>query len=222
MRKKWSIVVAALLTITSVVSLGFGCSPRKTATETSQPPTDLCGTKSVNGLSLSLSLNSTTLQPGQEIVVTIDEQNTLTAVNYVPASDNWPLKGLTLGPCGTLNYPIGVAIFQGYYTCSNILSGTPLQLYKPVVYSCPSILSRIDAYAFQPSSDNASVFGSCDPNPCFSYNMTSKVSATGYWTNAHESAPNNFEPGDYTVAGGDEWGTLVVLHFIVQDNAKSP
>lgn len=157
MRKEWLTVIAALFTITSVISLGFGCPLNKTATETPLPPTDSCGSKC---LSLSLSLNSTILQPGQEIVVTIDEQNTLTAVNYVLASDNWLLKGLSLGPCGTLNYPVGVAIFQGYYTSSDILSGMPLQLYKPGIYSCPVILADIKACAFQPTSDIAGVFES--------------------------------------------------------------
>ena len=173
--------------------------------------------KSVNGLSLSLTLNSTTFQLGQEISVIIDEQNTLATVNNVSTSNGWPLRGLSVGPCGTLNYPIGVAIFQGYYTPSNVSSATLLQLYKPGIYHCPMILADINSYAFQPSSDIASVFGSCDPNPCLSdFKISSEITVTGYWVNGQGAAPSNFTPGVYTVVAGDEWGTITVLHFVVQ------
>ena len=55
-------------------------------------------TESVNGLTLSLSLNPIRLQPGQEISVIVDEQNMLSSVNDIPAANKWPLKGLSLGP----------------------------------------------------------------------------------------------------------------------------
>jgi hypothetical protein len=176
----------------------------------------------VNGLILSLALNSTTFQPGQEISVVIDEQNTLATVNNVFASNSWPLRGLSVGPCGTLNYPFGVAIFQGYYTSSNVSSAKQLQLYKPGIYFCPTMLAEINAYAFQPSSDNASVFGSCNPNPCINdFKIESEVTVTGYWLNGQEATFGNFTPGVYTVVGGDEWGALAVLHFVVQGNDES-
>lgn len=218
MRKKWSIIVTALFIMALGISLGLGVTVRKGETTVS-PPTDLVGTKSGNGLSLTLSLNSTILQHGQEILVTIDEQNTLAVVNNVSASDNWPVKGLSLGPCGTLNYPVGVAIFQGYYT--NVLSGTPLQLYEPGAYHCPLVLADIKAYAFQPLSDIASIVCSWLSSPCETESMTSQVAATGYWTDSQEATFSDFTPGVYTVVGGDEWGTLVVLHFVVEDNSKS-
>jgi hypothetical protein len=52
--------------------------------------------------------------------------------------------------------------------------------------------------------------------------MTYEVTAGGYWTDNYpldytgvNATFSNFQPGIYTVAGGDEWGQLVVLHFIV-------
>lgn len=188
------------------------------STSTPLPNTSSTTSKSVNGLSLSLSLNSTTFQPGQEVSVVIDEQNTLATVNNVSTSNSWPLRGLSLGPCGTTNYPFGVAIFQGYYTSSNVSSATPLQLYNPSgIYFCPAILSGINAYAFQPLSDSASVIGSCEPNPCFTdFKISSEITVTGYWSNGQEPILGNFTPGVYTVVGGDEWGALAVLHFVVQ------
>jgi hypothetical protein len=111
-------------------------------------------------------VNSTSFEPGQGIAVTVDERNTLAEVNNIPAADDWPLQGLSLGPCGTLNYPNGVAIFEGYYTSANISTAIPLKLYDPdALYHCPGILAVITAYEFQPSSDIASIYGSCDLKP---------------------------------------------------------
>src|SRR2546428_5574763 len=127
--------------------------------------------KSVDGLTLSLLLNSTRIRPGQGISITVQEENTLSTVNNVSASTHWPLQGLSLGPCGPLNFPVGVAIIQGYYTSSSVSAGQPLVLYQPAAYFvCPEILSGIGAYVFQPSSDRAGVVGSCTPEPCFTEN----------------------------------------------------
>jgi hypothetical protein len=176
----------------------------------------------VKGLMLSLSLNSTTFQLGQEVSVVIDEQNTLAKVNNVSTSNSWPLEGLTVGPCGPLDYPIGWEIFQGYYTSPNVSSATPLQVYDPsAAYGCPGVSGIISAYVFQPSSDIANVLYHCnqyDSNQYISLKMSSEISVTGYWTwaNHHEPVFGNFTPGVYTVVGGDEWGSLAVLHFVVQ------
>lgn len=221
----WLIAGLILLVIALIGLTACGATTETTSTVTSSTSTPLPNassttSESVNGLILSLSLNSTTFQPGQEVAVVIDEKNMLATVNNVSASDGWPLRGLSVGSCGALNYPMGVAIFQGYYMSSNVSSATPLQLYKPGIYHCPMILAEINAYAFQPSSDIASVFGSCDPNPCLSYEMNSEIGVTGYWISGQEATLSNFTSGVYTVVGGDEWGALAVLHFVVQGNDK--
>ncbi len=222
----WTIAGLVLLVIAFIGLPACGATTETAPTaippiSTLPPNTSSTTSESVNGLSLSLSLNSTTLQPGQEISVLIDEQNTLTTVNNVSASNGWPLKGLSLGPCGTVNYPIGVAIFQGYYTSSNVSSATPLQLYKPGIYHCPMILSYISGYVFQPSSDIAGVLSDSDPTPQLTNKMTSEITVTGYWLNGQEATLSNFTPGVYTVVGEDEWGALAVLHFVVQGNDES-
>src|SRR2546425_5958657 len=172
--------------------------------------------KSVDGLALSLLLNSTRIRPGQGISITVRETNTLSTVNNVSASTHWPLRGLNVGPCGPLNFPVGLAIIQGYYDSSSVSAGRPLGLYQPGQHSCPAILSKIDAYVFQPSSDRASIVGSCTPEPCFAENMSSTIGARGYWLDSllPSAAFSEFAPGLYTAVGGDEWGTLAVLHFL--------
>jgi hypothetical protein len=171
---------------------------------------------SVNGLRLYLSLDSTIYQPEQQVTIVIDETNMLSKTNNVTTSDKWPLSGLSVSHCGTLNYPFGVAIFQGYYASGDISSATPLKLYDPLaVYSCPMVLSEIDTYAFQPLSDIAAVFQISDTNPVLTENMNVEVQTTGYWIGSTAVTLTNFDPGVYTVVGGDEWGSLLVVHFTV-------
>src|SRR5438309_3475641 len=131
--------------------------------------------KSVDGLALNLLLNSTRIRPGQGVAITVQEKNTLSSVNNVSASMKWPLSGFGFGPCGPLNFPVEVAIVQGYYTSSDVSAGRPLGLYQPGAYYCPTILSGISSYVFQPSSDRASIIGSWTLEPCFMQNMASEV-----------------------------------------------
>ncbi len=169
---------------------------------------------SLNGLKLSLSLNSTTFQLGEEVSIVIDEQNTLPVENKVLASQSWPLEGLSLGPCGTINYPFGIAIFQGNYSAADISTAKRLMLYDPgATYHCPAMIAGITAYDFQPTSDMASIFDSYDPDPFGPTQIISEVSAKGYWIGSPAATLTNFPPGVYTVVAGDEWGTTGSASF---------
>ena len=175
--------------------------------------------KSVNGLELFLSLDSKTYQSGQQVGIYIDETNILSKTNTINSSAKWPISGLGVGPCGVLNYPFGIVIFQGNYTAANISSGTPLQIYEPGIYHCPMTLAGISSYVFQPLSDNAALFQMSESTPVIN-NMEMDTefepAPTGYWASNDVGATfTNFEPGVYTVVAGDEWGALVVVHFTV-------
>jgi hypothetical protein len=115
---------------------------------------------------------------------------------------------------------MGVAIYAGYYTGDDIYTATPLHLYDPnAVYHCPMILSRIDSYVFRPSSNTADVFGSCESGPCLEdFKVGETFSYAGFWTDSADAQFTNFLPGIYTVACGDEWGTLAIIHFLVLDD----
>jgi len=167
------------------------------------------------GLSLTISLNSTTYHPGEQISVNIEEKNILPTENEVRAANRWPFHGLTLTPCGTLYYPFGISILQGYYDSENVAGVTPLQLFDPnVVYTCPPILAAV-SYDFQPWSDSAAIYTGYGFMP-WSRNMSTEVTSEGFWTGSYPNATSsNFTPGMYTVVGGDEWGALVILHFTV-------
>ncbi len=212
------IIFAAVLTLVALPALNAPFVPRSFVATTTTPSTQ--------GLVLTLTLNSTSLKSGQGIKATVEEVNTLRQTNNVSASDNWPLKsateirGTTLndGDCGPINFPMGLEIVSGYYTKDNASTAHPLELYGFGLTSCPAVLSEIDQYSFQASSENASIIGSCDPNPCFAYGMTASVSARGSWTSFLVFGPSfaNFGPGVYTVIAGDEWGALAFTYFDVE------
>jgi hypothetical protein len=168
--------------------------------------------QSSSGLRLSVTLNSTVLRLGQSVNISIQEFNPRTQPVNISRASKWPLWGLSLGPCGTLNFPVGFAIYAGYYTQSNIFLGIPLRLYTAGTYFCPMLLSNIDYYIFQPESDTAQVFGSCVPNPCLTVPIATDMYFGGVWLTYLYV---DFPPGIYTVAAGDEWGTMTLLHFVV-------
>ena len=170
-----------------------------------------------NGLKLELSMNATKIQAGQGLNVSISEYNTQAEANNVTASNGWPIADLSDGPCGTLNYPIGFAVFQGYYTGSNISSAKSLQLYAPGVYFCPMILTGIKSYGFGAHSSTAVVYGSCTPGPCFASEISTGAVVSEYWAmdGLTGTTSHNLSAGVYTVAAGDEWGEMALLYFIV-------
>lgn len=221
-------VIASAVAIAIALSVGLGVyylqAPRGGITTGSSPavgpgsigshPAILTGEIAPNsnlGLQLSLTISSSTYAPGQMVPINITETNTLSTVNKVSSQRNWPVSGLTLGPCGSLNYPFGIEIFPGYYDQSNISQASNqsvLPFYKPGLYPCPAILI-FSSYSFQPLSDVANVsFGSM--------NLTTVVETNGSWTGSmSSSAFQTFNPGVYTIVAGDEWGDLAIVHFSV-------
>jgi hypothetical protein len=190
-----------------------------TPTITNFNDVNTASSKTVSGLSLSLYLDSKTYQQGQQVNIVVDEKNTLKTTDTITSSAKWPPSGLGVGPCGTLNYPFGFAIFQGNYTAANVSSATPLQIYQPATYTCPATIGDISSYVFQPLSDTASVFQISESTAVFNnmeMNTEFEPGPRGYWaSNNIGAAFTLFEPGVYTVVAGDEWGALVFVHFTV-------
>ena len=106
-------------------------------------------------------------------------------------------------------------MLSGNYDITNVSSGKALQIYQPGAYNCPGILAGIGSYAFQASSDNATIFGSCQvggSGGCISERVNSMVLFNGHWSG---NVFMGFPSGICTVVAGDEWGDLVILHFAV-------
>ena len=226
MREKFrlGIMISVFVTLAALICAGIllSSSPEPTPTATYTPITlDQYSSTVISkyGLSLTLSLNSTTYHPGDQISVTIHEKNTLARENNIPVANAWPVQGLNLlSPCGPLPYPFGISILQGYYDAKSVAAIAPLQFFDPNAMLFLVCLSMSPvSYDFQPWSDIAAIYTSYDSEP-WSMNMTTKVTSAGFWTVTHGHPTwtfSNFTPGIYTVVGGDEWGALVILHFTI-------
>jgi len=210
-------LIISVIMLTATITVGY-TTPTSTATYTPIVLDQYSSTViSKYGLSLTLSLNSTTYHPGEQVTVTIDEKNILATENKIHGADRWPVQGLNLGPCRTI-FPFGISILQGYYDAISVGAITPLQLFDPnAMYHCPPILAGVYYYFdFQPWSNIVTIYTSYDHFTPFSINMTAKVVSAGFWTGSRPNATfGNFTPGIYTVVGGDEWGALVILHFTI-------
>jgi hypothetical protein len=172
------------------------------------------------GLRLDISINSTHISPSQGISINITENNILARTNNVSAVSNWSIANLLLGPCGNGVYPFGAAVFRGYWSSSNISSATHLNIFRPGIYMCPAGLS-VQYYLFQPMSDYSSIYSpsangssvQCCSLPGHPLPISSVLNFNSYWDSFN--VEHNLGRGVYTVAAGDEWGQLVLLHFAV-------
>ena len=196
-------------------SAALSTSQSSSSTATAEPIRDLGGSGEVvltnSDLNLGLSLNSIVIGAGNGVSVQIDEKNPTDRGILVSTANDWAVPGLTLGQCGTLNDPFGVGILPGYYTSENVSAASTLTLYPPGTYNCPGILSGITGYSFEGTSNIAGIMQGQDSTPALFQHMDVNVTASGYWTTTFHL----FSPGYYTVVGGDEWGTLIILHFLV-------
>ena len=189
----------------------YATSPTTTTSATANSST----ASSINGLSLSLSLDGTTYQPGQEIAITVDEKNVLSTINDVTATTNLPSEFMSGYP-NDPSFPLGLAVLRGNYIGSNYSTVTPLIIYNPGEVYIGTTATAPTSYSFNPGIGVATLNGG-------DYNSSNaiciwlhiEISVNGYWPNNASTTSTNFEPGVYTVVAGDEWGALVVVHFTV-------
>lgn len=223
------IVLAAGVTLLELDSSVTTSSPSSGAqSSTSTAVTSLTTSTNVSGtskLSLRLRINSTTLTVGQNLSVSISDFNSADTSENVSVAAKWPISNLTLYACGTLDFPFGVAIIKGNYDEGNLSSGATLQVVEGGPQSCQSG-PNFTNYYFEPNSDKATLSGGCvSSSSCEQpFYMSQTIVISGYWTGGvpvpmEPTAPSilhPLQPGEYTVVGGDEWGEVAILHFVVK------
>ncbi|AWR96049.1 hypothetical protein [Acidianus brierleyi] len=171
-------------------------------------------TISPNLLKLDLELNSTSIKPGQSLQITTELYYMGESPYYVNVGKHY-IRLPSPYPCGQ-NLLVGLEIFKGYYTTSNISNATPLYLYKPGIYFCPVILAATQ-YKLLPLSNqmqliyNGKIVGTV-------HNEIS-ISINGYWitnyTNPLSGKFTLFTPGIYTVEGISYFNQTVLEYFTV-------
>jgi hypothetical protein len=81
---------------------------------------------------------------------------------------------------------------------------------------CIAPVSNVTAYDFKPSSDIATLDGDVLFGSTATMEMSAEVIGGIYWAGSFPNTiEQNFEPGVYTVVGGDEWSNMIILHFTV-------
>ncbi len=212
------VLIAAAFLISTQSGATSSTSVTSTSTSTTTQSTTSIGTggNSLENLQLQLSVNaSSTGGSGAKVTIQIvaREFNTLATANNVSKSTEWPLSGLSLGSCGTTIYPFGVAVYRGVYTAGNVSQATPLGV-QPVV-PCPMLIRYISGYVFQPSSDLAVILpGGTGATATLMQGNVTATTVNAMGANLTEST-TPLSPGTYSVAAGDEWGSVVVVHFTI-------
>ena len=217
MKNKIRVILGTVLFLSMLATGCGGSATKSTTTATNIDGATSVSKKFANGLSLSISVNPQLIKPGYPIHIVITESNTLLKMNNLDISDKWPMSGLSVGSCGTESYPFGVSVFQGSYTVANLSSATPLELNDPntQVIGCMPPVSNVTAYDFKSSSYIATLDGDAI-NGSTTFEMSAEVIGGINWVgNPPNAVQQYFEPGVYTVVGGDEWGNMVILHFTV-------
>ena len=188
-----------------------------------------CGTTfiSINSpgdLNLELSIGAPDVGQPNAVQLNITEYNDAALYNNVSASSAWPVSDLSLGPCGTLEFPFGVAVYQGYYTGQNFSSATPLTIFtpdangtaQPSPVACPAN-PQVFSYDFAPHSDSATTrLTWAGDSSSTTYQLSASFSITGYWNNS--SSFTVFRTGTtYTVIAGDEWDHSSFQYFTMPE-----
>lgn len=173
------------------------------------------------GLELLLSVNSTTIPSEDAISIASSVINSRSTTNNLTASNDWPVQGLTSGPCPSPAFPAGIAVFRGYYGMNNLSSGRSLNI-LPIV-GCPASQAlNVTSYSFLPKEDLANYSGypvtSSQPSTtkqessvrvAFGASIYA-ANGTGFYSSLDSSLPST-----YTLVTGDEWGQIALLHFRV-------
>ena len=184
-------------TVTSGSASTFTASPGETSVSVA----------SLKGLELVVSLNATMIGRGESVQVSLSEFNTLSAVNNVSASREWPAQ-VSLGPCeNTYDQPFGIAVYSGHVNGQNISQGQRVAIF-PIV-PCPMYIRLVTGYVFQPQGDLVVILPSSGAAP--SPLVGSVNVGLDYSTQQGQPLPN----GTYTIVAADEWGALAFLYFQV-------
>jgi hypothetical protein len=221
-----SVLVIAAITASSIYILSSQQQQKQQSSEIGLTLLAQSTTNSTLGLKFTLTVNTTTVQSGQGINISSSIYNVRSAENNVTGASEWALSNLNNYtsqpvPCPSYAY---FQIFQGYFTQSNISSAKdPLQLSPPGL-GLPCTGGKFSYYVLQPQSNLARSLAGTPPPTYITLPMGFSRSINETYnspTNANTVSTSPLHPSVYTIAGGDEWGQLVILYFTVASSSSS-
>ena len=215
LRKTIELAALAVVTLAIVSGALLERGPYLTSDDYA-PAASSVSIQSIHGLQLYLTVNGTSVPKGEGVLISVWMYNPFSQDLQVSAANQWRYEGFGTGPCGPLNLPMGILVFSGNLSLGDLQSAEPLQLYEgpPVAYHC-SVDYAISGFVFHPLGVNATYIDVCGP-ALSCQGSTASITAGMVFSGSYVGGSfRNFEPGDYTVVGGDEWGGVVLLHFVV-------
>jgi len=188
---------------------------------------------------LLASTNGTTIKVGQELAVTATLFNPLGQNYNISTNNHWSFNGLLMfSPTWPYCYfysPFELLVLKGNFSVSGVISTA--ENIGPNATSGMFCYEHKDysSFRFEPTSGSVYVASRYSVTGNVSVigpqNASVTVSTNGYWDNntslsypssyastgnyAFLEAQHPFVEGVYTIAVGDEWGQLVVIHVTV-------
>ena len=176
-----------------------------------------------------MMLNSTSIVNGSAVEVEMNLYNALNKTDNVSPADDWQLtnqsevsNSSSFGPaaCSGSMGPYRVEVLSGFYGSGNYSVGVPLSIFpwpapNPAYNYCGVYIIEHSwlgstSYVFEPESSNA----------------TLSLPDQGSWntpmslTVVLKPLDVTFPVGQYTVVAGDEWGDLLIAHFVVEPSSQ--
>ncbi len=228
--------------IAAIVVLGIICLIVAINYSINTKTQTIVSSNTINGLNLTLTINSTAISQNGNLSIDLKLVNTLDSYINITAENNWPdIKGLELPytqpgqictGSGILAGAIRLSLFKGYYTTGNISSANnPMALAAPFtrenlpIPSCPTSLGFHYiplTYSFKPLSDEAILlvnktnYNERGKNiTTFNETIEYSMNAIGYTAPRSLGPAYNFTSGIYTLVGADEWNQTAIVHFNV-------
>ena len=160
---------------------------------------------------LYLKLNTTKISPGKGIAIVVELfYNGINPVYINVSNTNIHLPSPY--PCGS-HVLVGLVVFKGYYTISNISLAKPLLLYNPAIYLCV-MMPPVTQYKLLPLSDQIQLIYNGKVQPTLNDEIS--ISTNGYWIiNSTGINHTFFQPGVYTVEAVDYFNQTVLGYFTV-------
>jgi len=195
--------------------------PRSHASYSVDPATFVTSGSEIDpytGMELTAEVNTTSIQTGQSIGVTVTATNTLTRPNNVTGFGNFPVPDMVGVNAPLVWQALGLSVYQGYYTRLNVSYAGALYIFPPLLEE--GGCGQPAYFIFQPSSDNGSLYMTCrgETGPGFLGPYTGQTVIPGTTSDSTGLATESFEPGIYTLAAGSIWGQgqFVLLYFVVK------
>ncbi|MDE2591133.1 MAG: hypothetical protein KGL95_15865 [Patescibacteria group bacterium] len=174
----------------------------------------------LSAFKMEFSTDKDIVLSGKAIGINISLNNTSSIPLKIMPENAWAYQDLSLGE-QCYKAPMGIAILDGYYTEQNMTQGKTLPIFAQYAVSCPVMTAAFltQSFVFEPKSSHAFESTCNNGNEVCggSLDETQHIEINGTWNNG---IFQSFEPGIYTLIGGDEWGHLTIEHFTVVNSTS--